>query len=95
MNDNPSTHPAATPEAIAKRMATMKAKREARQACRGYPMPLVLKCIVTGKVVKYTVPRYIEKRIAEAGGLENLYATYVSREGKKLQETQGTPPAPG
>lgn len=78
-----STHPAASPEAVAKRKATMAAKREVREAERGYPIPLILTCHVTGKVVKYTVPGYIEKCIAKAGSLQALIDGYVSREGQK------------
>jgi hypothetical protein len=90
MSKNPN-HPAASPEAIAKRKATMLVKRQAKEQSRGYPMPLILKCKVTGHEVRYTVPKYIEKCIAKAGSLQALQDSYVSREGKKILESQGTP----
>ena len=48
----------------------------------GVPVPLYLKCKVTGKEVMYTAPDYIKKVIDKAGGLEQLEANYVSREGR-------------
>ncbi len=77
-----NTHPAASPEAIAKRKATCAAKRAAKEQERGYPMPLVMTCNATGKVVRYTVPKYIEKKIAQFGSLEAWRKAYVCREAK-------------
>lgn len=62
---------------------TPKLSRAERIAARGYTMPLVLTCTVTGKTVKYTAKAYIEKCIAKAGSLDNLRATYVCREGRR------------
>jgi len=45
----------------------------------GVPVPLTLKCNVTGKITKYTAPEYIKAKVAEAGSLEKLLATYVSK----------------
>lgn len=67
----------------AKRAATVEKNRTARIAERGYALPLVLTCKVTGKSVKYTSPAYIEKVIAKYGSLEALQANYTSREGKR------------
>ena len=75
-----------SPEAKAKRAATLSTKREEKQEARGYSLPLVLTCKVTGKHVKYTSAAYIEKCIAKAGGLENLLTNYVSREGRRTNK---------
>jgi hypothetical protein len=75
-----------TPEAKAKRAATVATKREAKAAERGYTLPLVLTCSVTGKAVKYTSAAYIDKCIAKAGSLEALQKSYVSRDGKRSQK---------
>ena len=87
MTTETKLHPAANPQSIAKRKATMLERRLAKQARRGYPMPLILKCVVTGKEVRYTVPKYIEKVIAKAGSLDNLYKTFTSREGRRIKRT--------
>jgi hypothetical protein len=50
-----------------------------------HPVPLVLKCTVTGNEVTYTDPEYIKARIDAAGGLDKLRATYVSKAGKRQQ----------
>ena len=75
-----------SPEAKAKRAATVATKREAKAAERGYTLPLVLTCKVTGKSVKYTSAAYIDKTIAKYGSLENLQKNYVSREGKRTSK---------
>lgn len=49
----------------------------------GVPVPLTLTCTITGKITKYTAPEYIKAKIAEAGSLEKLLATYVSKGAKK------------
>lgn len=74
-----------TPEAKAKRAATVATKRAAKAEERGYTLPLVLTCKVTGKSVKYTSASYIDKCVAKAGSLEALQANYVSREGKRTR----------
>ena len=48
-----------------KRSATIEKNRAARITERGYTLPLVLTCKVTGKQVKYTSPSYIDKVIAK------------------------------
>lgn len=52
---------------------------------------ITLTCNVTGKQVTYTSEAYIAKRIEQAGSLEKLMATFVSREGKALKK--GAKPA--
>ena len=86
MNTDTNTKNTQTPEAKAKRAATVATKREAKANERGYTLPLVLTCSVTGKSVKYTSAAYIDKCIAKAGSLEALQKTYVSREGKRTQK---------
>lgn len=66
----------------AKRAAT-KAQKEVN---RGFPLPLELKCPVTGKINKYTSIPYIRKLIAKYGTIEEVKAKYISGEGKKLQK---------
>lgn len=82
MSTEKSTAPKAE-SAAEKRKATVAKKREERIKARGYALPLVLKCSVTGKEVKYTSPAYIDKCIAKAGSLEKLKKTYTSREGRR------------
>lgn len=79
-----------TPSAAEKRAATVASNRSKRIAERGYALPLVLTCKVTGKSVKYTSPSYIDKVIAKYGSLELLQANYTSREGRR--ETKATAP---
>lgn len=81
-----------TPAAKAKRAATIANKRDAKSAARGYTLPLVLTCKVTGKSVKYTSAAYIDKCIAKYGSLELLQKNYVSRDGKR-QVTEAKPQA--
>lgn len=66
-----------------KRAATVASNRAQRIAERGYALPLILTCKVTGKSVKYTSPAYIDKVVAKYGSLELLQANYTSREGKR------------
>lgn len=68
-----------------KRAATVASNRAARIASRGYPLPLVLTCTVTGKSVKYTSPSYVDKVAAKYGSLDLLRKNYVSREGRRIQ----------
>ena len=85
MNNDINTNISATQsvEAKAKRAQTIATKRDEKTAERGYTLPLVLTCKVTGKSVKYTSAAYIDKCIAKAGSLEKLLTTYVSREGRR------------
>lgn len=71
-----------------KRSATIEKNRSARIAERGFSLPLVLTCKVTGKQVKYTSPSYIDKVIARAGSLEKLQASFTSREGRRSPVAQ-------
>jgi hypothetical protein len=48
-----------------------------------YPVPLVLKCTLTGQEVKYYSRPYIEKRIARAGDLATLINTFMAKGAKK------------
>jgi hypothetical protein len=66
-----------------KRSATIEKNRTARIAERGYALPLVLTCKVTGKQVKYTSPSYIDKVIAKHGSLEALQKSFTCREGRR------------
>lgn len=66
-----------------KRSATIEKNRTARISERGYSLPLVLTCKVTGKQVKYTSPAYIDKVIAKHGSLEALQKNFTSREGRR------------
>jgi len=77
MNTNTNT------ETAAKRSATIEKNRASRIAERGYALPLVLTCKVTGKQVKYTSPSYIDKVIARAGSLEALQKSFTCREGRR------------
>jgi len=83
-NDNTNTISATqTAEAKAKRAQTIATKRDEKTTERGYTLPLVLTCKVTGKSVKYTSASYIDKVIAKHGSLEALQKNYVSREGRR------------
>ena len=85
MNTDTNTNISATQtaEAKAKRSATIATKRDEKATERGYTLPLVLTCKVTGKAVKYTSASYIDKVIAKHGSLEALQKNYVSREGRR------------
>jgi len=71
-----------------KRSATIEKNRSARIAERGFSLPLVLTCKVTGKQVKYTSPSYIDKVIAKHGSLELLQKNFTSREGRRSPVAQ-------
>jgi hypothetical protein len=58
----------------------------------GYPCPLTLRCTVSGKENVFTDPAYIQARIARAGGLDKLEATYVCKAAKRLANEQASPP---
>ena len=66
----------------AKRAET-KAKKESD---RGFPLPLLLTCPVTGKVNKYTSLTYIRKLVAKYGTVEEIRKNYVSAEGRKQKK---------
>lgn len=82
------------PSTAEKRAATVASNRAKRIAERGYALPLVLTCKVTGKSVKYTSPSYIDKVIAKYGSLEQLQANYTSREGRRSVKEQAPAAAP-
>jgi len=71
-----------------KRSATIEKNRSARISERGYALPLVLTCKVTGKQVKYIWASYIDKVIARAGSLEKLQASFNQREGRRSPVAQ-------
>lgn len=54
-----------------------------KEKARGFPLPLLLTCTVTGKVVKYTSIPYIKKLIEKYGSIEAAQKSYVSLEGRK------------
>ena len=85
MNTDTNTNISATQtaEAKAKRSATIATKRDEKATERGYTLPLVLTCKVTGKAVKYTSASYIDKVIAKHGSLEALQKNYISRAGRR------------
>jgi len=68
----------------AKRAATKAQKEQSR----GFPLPLYLTCPVTNKTNKYTSLAYIRKLIAKHGTIEEVKKTYISAEGKKLQNNK-------
>lgn len=72
-------------ETSAKRAATVQKNRQARIDERGYALPLVLTCKVTGSQVKYTSPAYVDKVVQKYGSLENLKTNFVSRAGRRQQ----------
>ena len=49
----------------------------------GCPVPLIMRCNVTGVEKKYTAPEYIKNKLEGAGGLENFLRTYVGRGANK------------
>jgi hypothetical protein len=65
--------------------ATTKVQKE---QSRGFPLPLYLTCPVTNKVNKYTSLQYIRKLIAKHGTIEDVKKSYISAEGKKLQNNK-------
>lgn len=66
----------------AKRAET-KAQKE---AARGFPLPLVLTCTSTGKVVKYTSLAYIRKLITKYGSIDAVRTGYVATEARKPKQ---------
>ena len=57
----------------------------AKETTRGFPLPLVLTCPVTGKISRYTSLAYIRKLIAKYGTIEAIKENYISSEGRKLK----------
>ena len=87
--ENTTTQTAAQP--VKKRRAP-SAKRAAtktqKEQSRGFPLPLYLTCPVTNKTNKYTSLTYIRKLIEKHGTIEEVKKSYVSAEGKKLQNSK-------
>ena len=83
-----TTNTNTTNDTAAKRSATIEKNRAARIAERGYSLPLILQCAVTGKQVRYTSPSFIDKVIAKHGSLEALQKGFVSREGRRIQSNK-------
>jgi hypothetical protein len=73
----------------AKRKRSPSLKRAAtktqKESTRGFPLPLLLTCPITGKNNKYTSLTYIRKLLAKHGTVEDLRKNYISVEGRKLQ----------
>src|SRR5574344_2721421 len=49
----------------------------------GCPVPLIMRCNVSGAEKKYTAPEYIKRKLDNAGGLEKFLRTYVGRGANK------------
>lgn len=49
----------------------------------GCPVPLIMRCNVSGVEKKYTAPEYIKSKLDNAGGLEKFLRTYVGRGANK------------
>jgi hypothetical protein len=81
-----------TTQSVEKKRRAPSVKRAAtkvqKEQSRGFPLPLYLTCPVTNKVNKYTSLQYIRKLIAKHGTIENVKKSYVSAEGKKLQNNK-------
>lgn len=82
------------PETPVKRRRAPSAKRATtrtqKEQSRGFPLPLVLTCPVTGKIAKYTSLPYIRKLLTKYGNVEEIQKNYVSAEGRKLQKAPET-----
>lgn len=61
--------------------------RAQKEQNRGFPLPLVLTCPVTGKTAKYTSLPYIRKLVEKYGSVEEIKKNYVSAEGRKTKQT--------
>ena len=96
-NKNTAPAKAATPAKADKVAAAPKAPsaREIAAKARGFTLPLVLKCTVTGKEIRYTSVDYIAKVIERSPGktLDSLRKTYVSREGRRINAAKNPKPA--
>lgn len=55
-----------------------------------YSIPLILKCTITGREVKYYSRSYIEKRIARVGDLNTLINTFMIKGAKKKDKNTQT-----
>lgn len=84
---NTESQPSETP---VKRRRAPSAKRAQtrvqKEQSRGFPLPLVLTCPVTGKIAKYTSLPYIRKLIEKYGNVEEIKKNYVSVEGRKAKQ---------
>jgi hypothetical protein len=60
--------------------------RVQKEQTRGFSLPLVLTCPVTGKTAKYTSLPYIRKLIEKYGNVEEIKKNYVSAEGRKAKQ---------
>lgn len=60
--------------------------RVEKEKTRGFPLPLILTCPVTGKTAKYTSLTYIRKLIEKHGSVEEIKKKYVSTEGRKAKQ---------
>jgi hypothetical protein len=63
------------------------ATKQQKEVNRGFPLPLLLTCPVTGKVNKYTSLPYIRKLLQKYGTIEGVRANYISNEGKKQKNS--------
>src|SRR5258708_4413351 len=98
MDNNTNIHPhnaipgatASAPTVKRRRSPSVKRAetRTKKETDRGFPLPLTLQCIVTGKLVKYTSLAYIRKLIQKAGSLDAVRKGYTSAEGRK-QKSNG------
>jgi hypothetical protein len=81
---------AATSDLYVKRRRSPSVKRAETKAkkeqARGFPLPLLLTCTVSGKVCKYTSLPYIRKLITKYGTVEEIRKNYVSAETRKQKE---------
>jgi hypothetical protein len=86
-NDTETTH---TSEVSNKRRRAPSVKRAQtrvqKEQSRGFPLPLVLTCPVTGKAAKYTSLPYIRKLVEKYGSVEGIKKNYVSAEGRKAKQ---------
>jgi hypothetical protein len=84
---NPVVGATAAATVVAKRRRAPSVKRAEtktkKEVDRGFPLPLLLTCTVTGKVNKYTSLNYIRKLVAKYGSVEEIRKNYISAEGRK------------
>jgi hypothetical protein len=84
---NPVVGATAAATVVAKRRRAPSVKRAEtktkKEQDRGFPLPLLLTCTVTGKVNKYTSLNYIRKLVAKYGSVEEIRKNYISAEGRK------------
>lgn len=84
---NPVVGATAAATVVVKRRRSPSVKRAEtkvkKEQDRGFPLPLLLTCPITGKVNKYTSLSYIRKLVAKYGTVEEIRKNYVSAEGRK------------